>query len=75
MSAIYALPAESTRHRGLVSPLLIAASVLLPGGFFLGGCFIYESDPGLGIWLVPVGALCLFTEQRAQHEIILQIGH
>lgn len=58
---IYVVPAESTRHRGIASPLLIAASVLLPGGFFLGGCFIYESDPGLGIWLVPVGALCLIS--------------
>ena len=58
---IYVVPAELTRHRGIVSPLLITASVLLPGGFFLGGCFIYAGDPGLGIWLVPIGALCLFT--------------
>ena len=58
---IYALPAEATRHRGMASPLLISANVLLPGGFFLGGCYIYEGDPGLGIWLVPIGALCLLT--------------
>ena len=59
--AFYVVPAELTSHRGMVSPLLISASVLLPGGFFLGGCFIYAGDPGLGVWLVPVGALCLFT--------------
>ena len=58
---IYVVPAESTRYRGIASPLLIAASVLLPGGFFLGGCYIYSGDPGLGIFLVPVGALCLIA--------------
>jgi len=44
----------------LASGCLMAASVLLPGGFFLGGIFIYGGDPGLGILLVPVGAVCLF---------------
>ena len=43
------------------SPCLIAASVCLPGGFFLGGTFTYGSDPGLGIVLVPVGGLLLAT--------------
>ena len=34
----------------------------MPGGFFLGGVFMYSSggDPGLGIFLVPVGAIALF---------------
>lgn len=45
----------------LVSRLLSAASVLMPLGFFLGGLFIYEGDPGLGILLVPVGATALIT--------------
>lgn len=44
----------------IVSPMLMAASVLLPGGFFLGGFYIYDGDPGMGIYLVPVGATCLF---------------
>jgi hypothetical protein len=39
----------------------MAASLLIPGGFFLGGVVIYAGDPGLGIVLVPVGALLLFT--------------
>ncbi|MGE3408364.1 MAG: hypothetical protein AB7I37_16215 [Pirellulales bacterium] len=47
------------RHR-LASALLMAASILLPGGFFLGGTFVYEGDPGMGVWLVPLGALSLF---------------
>lgn len=43
----------------LVSRALRASSVLLPGGFFLGGAVFYGGDPGLGILLVPVGAVCL----------------
>lgn len=57
---IHALPAAGTPRRALVSPLLIAASVLMPGGFFLGGFFLYSGDPGIGVWLVPIGAACLF---------------
>ena len=44
----------------LASGCLMAASVFLPGGFFLGGIFVYGGDPGLGILLVPMGAVCLF---------------
>lgn len=47
--------------RRWASALLIGASVLLPGGFFLGGIFIYGGDPGLGVLLVPVGAVLLFA--------------
>ena len=39
---------------------LIWAAILLPAGFFLGGIVIYDGDPGLGVWLVPVGAILLF---------------
>ena len=28
-------------------------------GFFLGGVTTYEADPGLGVLLVPIGALAL----------------
>jgi hypothetical protein len=41
-----------------VSRLLAAGTVLLPAGFFLGGFGIYGADPGVGIYLVPIGALC-----------------
>lgn len=41
---------------------LMAGSVLLPLGFLLGGIGHYGSDPGLGIFLAPVGAaLILFA--------------
>ena len=42
-----------------ISAALVAAIVLLPGGFFLGGVAFYSGDPGVGILLVPVGAACL----------------
>lgn len=46
--------------RPSVSFALIWAAILLPAGFFLGGIVIYDGDPGLGVWLVPVGAALLF---------------
>jgi hypothetical protein len=44
-----------------ISAGLSAATVLLPGGFFLGGAWNHGGDPGLGILLVPLGALCLLV--------------
>ncbi len=38
---------------------LLWGSVLLPVGFFLGGVVIHDGDPGIGVVLVPVGALLL----------------
>ena len=55
------LPTWDTRRRVLAGNFLIGASVLLPGGFFLGGLFLYGGDPGLGILLVPLGALLLLA--------------
>ena len=46
--------------RSSASFALIWAAILLPAGFFLGGIVIYDGDPGLGVWLVPVGAILLF---------------
>ena len=47
-------------HR-VVSPCLIAASVLLPGGFFTGGLITYNGDPGIGVMIVPLGACFMIT--------------
>ncbi len=49
------------RNVPLVSIALVSASVLLPGGFFLGGVGFFGGDPGLGILLVPVGAILFLT--------------
>jgi hypothetical protein len=54
-------PDLSARNLRLMSTSLMAASVLLPGGFFLGGIAFYSGDPGLGVLLVPVGAVLLLT--------------
>lgn len=49
------------RRRRLASSCLMGASVLLPGGFFFGGLQFRGGDPGLAIFLVPVGAALLLT--------------
>jgi len=48
-----------SRRLRLASRSLVGASALLPGGFFLAGIRFYQGDPGLGIILVPVGAVLL----------------
>jgi hypothetical protein len=48
--------AEAAR---IASASLLGASVLLPGGFLLGGIMVYGGDPGVGILLTPVGAVLL----------------
>ena len=45
----------------LASRCLLGATVLLPGGFFLGGTVIYAGDPGLGVVLTPIGGALLFV--------------
>jgi hypothetical protein len=45
----------------LASFFLLDAALLIPAGFFLGGIGHGESDPSVGILLVPLGALALFV--------------
>ena len=52
-------PAPAPSHLPLLSGALVGATVLLPGGFFLGGVTFYAGDPGVGVSLVPVGAVLL----------------
>jgi hypothetical protein len=52
-------PGWDPRPRSFASACLIGAGFLLPLGFFLGGLIIHGGDPGIGIVLVPVGALLL----------------
>ena len=44
-----------------VSRLLVVGTVLLPAGFFLGGFGLYGADPGIGVYLVPIGGLCVLA--------------
>ena len=54
-----ALKAQGLELAPSASRSLVGAAVLLPAGFFLGGLVVYGGDPGLGILLVPIGALLL----------------
>jgi hypothetical protein len=40
---------------------LMAATILLPGGFLLGGIYVYGGDPGAGVALAPLGGALLFV--------------
>ena len=51
-------PATATPFTSIA---FLAAYVLLPGGFFLGGLGATRGDPGLGIVLVPAGAIALLA--------------
>ena len=66
INILYALTLRSARPAPLqgtarVSAMLIAATVILPGGFLLGGVIVYGGDPGISVLLVPVGALLLLA--------------
>jgi len=50
-----------TSGQQFASRCLLIASILVPGGFILGGVHIYDGDPGLGVMLVPIGALAFIT--------------
>ena len=65
------LPQENSKLQRLASPCLCGASILMPGGFFLGGLIFYGGDPGIGILLLPVGALLLLL---AVSQTALSLG-
>ena len=49
----------ATRNLPRISMSLVAAAILVPGGFFAGGVSFYEGDPGIGVVFVPIGAIVL----------------
>ena len=56
---VHQLPAWPGPRRQLASLCLAAATLLMPSGFFLGGCFLRAGEPGLPIALVPAGGVLL----------------
>lgn len=59
-ATLHARPALAAARAGrLASRCLIAAGVLLPLGFALGGLWTFGGDPGLGVLLVPPGGVLL----------------
>lgn len=61
--------ARNVRRMEAASSALRAATILLPGGFLLGSLRIHGGDPGMGIVLVPVGAVALL------YAIVSTIGN
>jgi len=55
------LPEWTAGSLRIASGSLLASTALLPAGFFLGGVYIHDGDPGLAITLVPPGALLLLV--------------
>ena len=49
------------RSRRRAEWMLSAGAVLMPLGFLLGGVLSSESDPSLGILLVPIGGVLVFV--------------
>jgi hypothetical protein len=68
-------PEMSARGRPLVSRCLIGASLLLPGGFFIGGVTFYGGDPGVGVLLVPVGAVSMMIAVFLLARMAASPGH
>lgn len=58
-ASLHRVPREALRRLEFASKSLLGAGVLLPAGFFLGGMFPYAGDPGVGVVLVPIGAVLL----------------
>ena len=50
---------DASRLR-LASACLLVGALLVPLGFFAGGVFAHDGDPGPLVLLVPLGALLLF---------------
>ncbi len=60
-AAIGSRPRIAEGHGVVASACLIGASLFMPAGFLLGGVVIHGGDPGLGIALLPIGAILLIA--------------
>ncbi|MFO0739533.1 MAG: hypothetical protein U0270_26780 [Labilithrix sp.] len=63
VNIVYGLTAQARPRTAthFASASLLTALVLLPVGFFAGGLGAFRGDPGLGVLLVPAGALALLA--------------
>lgn len=53
------LPSRHGKVLRFSSKALLGGLVILPLGFFLGGFWLFGGDPGVGVFLIPVGALLM----------------
>ena len=60
-ATLYVMVGELSPRLLRASRLLDISTLLMPLGFFLGGTITYKSDPGLGVILVPIGALAFLS--------------
>lgn len=60
VTVIYLSDWQPKSRRG-VSCALYSASLLIPAGFFLAGCFLRDGKPGMGIGLVLAAAVLLVS--------------
>jgi hypothetical protein len=58
-ASVRAVPGWDGAGRRQASLLLLAATLLMPGGFVLAGLDVYAGDPGVGIVAVAAGGLLL----------------
>jgi len=68
---------RSTQDRLLrfASAGLLGGLLVLPLGFFLGGFGLYGGDPGIGVFLVPVGALLMLAGAGAVVMLLPRAGN
>lgn len=52
-----ALPTLGAPRKRFISRGITVMGVFMPLGFFLGGVLLHGGDPGIGVILVPIGAL------------------
>ena len=56
---------KTGRALNVASWCLCSSTILLPGGFFLGGLVLLGTDPGLGVFLTPVGGVLLIVSMAS----------
>lgn len=59
VNLVYAWTSSRLQLPRASSGMLMAASLLMPLGFLLGGLSVHDGDPGVGVFLVPVGGVLL----------------
>jgi hypothetical protein len=60
-ATLSAVPAFAPEQQRTISKTLLAATIVLPGGFFAAGIRFYSGDPGIAAAVVPVGAVLLLV--------------
>ena len=71
----YAATVHATGNRQFPKSISIAFTLgllLMPAGFFLGGLKFQSGDPGIGVFLVPVGAFAILFGAIRVYRFLLK---